>query len=141
MNPPTEEPKTTSIGTPEPVLNPATFVPDGSSPQADEAAMQAIGALEAEEDTTASPSNAAVQSTAAVPPSTLLPLDKVTQPAQDTKPIVNETAPLATQQPAKVNTDPFAKQEKSSKTLILAVFAAIVVIGGGVAAYFAWQTM
>jgi hypothetical protein len=133
MNQIPEEPSIIPTDTSTPVPNPATFVPENSSPQADVAALQAIGALEAEEDTTAQD----------MPPTVTVMTPFVPeQPLIAPKDVPSaETLQNGITQPAQTNTNPFAKQEKSSKPFVLIIIAAIVLIGAVVAAYFAWQSM
>lgn len=143
MNPIPEEPKAAPANNPElkPMLDPATFVPKNSSPQADLAALEAIGALEAEEDT--SKVARAAQPVEEIPPVIDIMTPFVSeQPTIAVKDVLSvEASKNVPMQPVQTNTDPFVKQKKSSKTLILILIAVIVLIGGAAAAYFTWKSI
>ena len=162
MNPIQEEPNTTPTGDTQPNYNPSTFVPENSSPQADVAALEAIGALEAEEDTSrftqpTRPTTEPLQpSQFAQPVSTVQPAQPV-EPVQPTEALIDPMTPFVSEQPTvtpqdvpltaavpagplQTNADPFVKQKKSSKKLVIILIAAIVLIGMVVAGYFVWQS-
>ena len=137
MNPPSqnpEEPANTPAENPIPVLNPATFVPDGSSPQADLAALDAIATLETEEDTTARTQYAQTAPIEVDPMTPFVP----EQPTITAGNILSDEPLQAS--PAQLNTNPFTQKAKSPKKLILALIVAIVLIGGAVAGYFVWKS-
>jgi hypothetical protein len=152
MNPLPEEPKPTPTGDIKPALDPATYVPKDSSPQADLAALEAISALEAEEGTSRPVLHA----------QTIQPTQPVqfAQPTQEALPAVDVMTPFVPEQPSIVaedvlsgnlsqpaaiapqtNSDPFPVAKKSSKMLILVLIAIVVLIGGAIAGYFVWQSM
>ena len=88
MNPIPEEPKTTPAQGASP-FNPATFVPEGSSPEADKAALEAIGVLEAEEST----SRALEQPQSPVPEAPVVPIIVPPAPVAPVVPIQPPVAP------------------------------------------------
>jgi len=165
MNPLSDEPN----NKPSPKVDPATFVPEDSSPEADLAALEAIGVLEAEESTSRILEEAhAVPTLSEVPEPTpvhvaaptppLAPIEvempkEVIQEEQlsssDTPfkafPSEDTTAGITAalnEAPVLTNTNPFAsqKQKKSLKKMVIILIAAIVLIGGAVAGYFVWQS-
>lgn len=144
MNPMQEEPNTTPTGNTKPTPEPITYVAENSSPQTDLEALQAIGTLEAEEDTSSMPRPTIpaqpFQPTAPVEPT----VDVMTPFVPERPAIVAQDMPsVNTLQavPAQTNVDPFPKQTKSIKKAIIILIAAIVLIGGVVVGYFVWQSM
>jgi len=153
-----------------PKVDPATFVPEDSSPEADQAALEAIGVLEAEESTSqtleqahTTPTLTDIPEPTPVPPATPTPPSapvavEVPKEVLQEERLSSSDTPFKAfpsnenssgfpgalnQAPVLTNTDPFAvqKQKKSSKKLIIILIAAIVLIGGAVAGYFVWQSM
>jgi len=162
MNPIQEEPNTTPTGGTQPQYNPSTFVPENSSPQADVAALEAIGALEAEEDTSRftqpiQPTTEPLQPSQFAQPISTAQSAQPVEPVQPTEALIEPMTPFVSEQPTvtpqdvpltaavpasplQTNSDPFVKQKKSSKKLVIILIAAIVVIGVAVAGYFVWQS-
>lgn len=136
MNPTPEEPRTAPIDGSTPVLNPATFVPKESSPEADLVALEAIGTLEAEEGT-----SKIVQPAEIIPP---VVVEVMTPFVPEQPTIASKDAPSA-QVPkdssAQTNSNPFPKLTKSPKKLVIILIAIVALIGGAVAAYFISQSV
>jgi hypothetical protein len=135
MNQTPEELKTVSNENYALVLDPATFVPQESSPEADLVALEAISALEAEEGT-----SEVVEPAQVVPPV----VDVMTpfvpeQPTVTTKDVLSASAPKDNL--AQTNSNPFPKPTKSPKKLVIVLIAIVALIGGAVAAYFIWQSV
>jgi len=164
MNPIPEEPKTPLTGDTKPTLDPKTYVPEDSSPQTDSAALDAIGALEAEEDTIR-PIQPTQSSQAVTPaPEQLVVVDVMTpfvpeQPTVVAEDVVTPETPESTtsdsetvfpvlpinpagtlqDSPTQTNSNPFPEQKKSTKRLVIVLIAVAVLIGAAVAGYFMWQ--
>jgi len=153
-----------------PKVDPATFVPKDSSPEADLAALEAIGVLEAEESTsrireeaeevptlTDAPAPTPVPAATPTPPPAPVTVEIPQEVIQEEHLSSSDTpfkafpsddnstgiAAALSEAPALTNTNPFAsqKQKKSSKKLIIILIAAVVLIGGAIAGYFIWQSM
>jgi|GEM_PF-3262223 len=167
-----DEPKKIIVNS-APGVDPATFIPQESSPEADLLALEAIGVLEAEEGTSKvihpqeeAPTLADIPEPVAIEEKepdttfedTATPLisPELVQPPQPAPEliIVDSTAPESLplsastdiagalkEEAFQVNANPFPKQKKSSKKLIIISLAAIVLIGGLLAGYFVWQSM
>lgn len=138
MNPslqPAEQPNTPVAPGVTPDIDPATFVPKETSVEADSIALDAIGELEAEEDTVgaAVPENEGVISTEALKP-------VQTDSVASSMPVPSDiSAPVSV--PAQTNSNPFPVQKNSPKKRILTLIAAVVLFGAGVAGFFVWQSM
>jgi len=154
-----EEEKTIQIGS-TPSIDPATFVPEQSSAEADEIALEAIGVLEAEEGTSRVIHPQEEEPILADIPQPVEPstsFDQIATPLVSPEPEptlsnTDSTAPASVvapfgvantlqEEPFQTNSNPFPKQKKSLKKLIIILIAAIVLIGGAVAGYFVWQSM
>ena len=144
MNPMQEEPNTVPVGNAKPAPKPITYVAENSTPQTDLAALQAIGTLEAEEDTSSMP-RATIPTQPFQPPAPVESTVDVMTPFVPEQPtiVAEDMPPVNTLQagPAQTNSDPFPKQNKSMKKAILILIAATVLIGGIVVGYFVWQSM
>lgn len=139
-----EEPNTTPTGNTKPAPEPITYVAENSSPQTDLAALQAIGTLEAEEDTSSMP-RPTIPAQPFQPSAPVEPTVDVMTPFVAERPtiVAEDMPPVSPLQavPAQTNFDPFPQQTKSIKKAIILLIAAIVLIGGVVVGYFVWQSM
>jgi hypothetical protein len=160
MNPTQQNPNTTPTDDDSQNTASPTYVPE-ATPEEDAAALQAIEALEAEDtsvniaeptpmpsspiETPTTPQQAQPTAFTAQPIGNNAP----EQPTESisSSPIAPEIpasaaiAGVLSSAPAETNNHPFPNQKKSSKKLILLVVALILLIGAGVAGYFAWQSM